>query len=607
MRLFLANPRRNRQSGVVLVWTVFAIFVVMGSTFVTASLARTADVRAQLAVDRTIAEAQSHAAAQAGAAAVAEALRLGAEPAATGSFVLDGQTLTYSVLRETAATQTQDASGLIRIRSVFRVEGAGSSGNVTRRTRQLVQASVIPIFQFAIFYENDLEFSNPAPWQIRGRVHCNSDIYVRTWNNLTFDTNYLRTAGSLFGTDSFPGYWTLPALLAPNIRRWVPDPFDPLETVDYAPLATVEDYDALGITSTGGLDSNFAGVDINGNGDFTDAGDYLPFLPATLADFSPVDPANGSTSTLQTSEHGVTSLEPPALDDISQFVTDAAGDYVYDSATDTYNPVPAGTGTHAKGSFFEKAGLVIESYSDGTWKAFDELGLEITADLAGVVTVSQIFDRRQAGGTTDSLDQVEVDMAALALTPHFPTNGLLYMAGQGSGTGTDVNAFTVKNAAELPAGLALVSPDSIYLQGDYNTVVPKPASAMADAINLLSNSWDNSKTAASGLPAATATTYNVSLISGDVASNSTTFSGGPHNLPRRHEDWAGVTETLNGSIVCPFRSKYATNPFHVGSNYYLPPNRVWSYDESNNTDTNLPPFTPTTVEVRSTASWTAQP
>ncbi len=607
MHRFPKNKAGGAQGGVVLVWTVFAVFVIMGSSIVTASLSRTANVRAQLAVDQAIAEAQSHAAAQAGTAYVAEALRLGAEPNATGSFVVDGQTLSYAITRETAATQSQDASGLIRIRSVFRVVGEGSSGRVTRQTRQLVQASVIPIFQFAIFYENDLEFYNPAPWEIRGRVHTNSDIFLKTWNHLTFDTNYLRAAGRVFGTEPFSTYGPLPPQLAPNIRRWVPNPFDPLESVDYSPLATLEDYNALGVVSSGGLDSNFAGHDIDGDGDFTGSGELLPFLPGTLADFSPLDPAVGSTSTLQTSEHGVTALQAPALSDISAFVPDAAGDYSYDPVADSYVPVAAGTGTHTKGDFNSKAGLVIESFSDGSWKAFDELGAEITADLAGVVTKSTIFDRRQAGASSTSLDQWEVDMAALALTPHFPANGLLYMTGQGAGPGTDVKAFTVKNAAELPAGLALVSPDSIYLQGDFNTILPKPASAMADAVNLLSNSWDNTKAPGSALPAATATEYNVSIIAGDVESNSSTFAGGPHNLPRRHEDWRGVPETLTGSIVCPFRSRYATGDFQVGSDYYLPPNRFWAYDERNNTDTNLPPFTPTIVEVRATASWTAQP
>jgi len=154
--------------------------------------------------------------------------------------------------------------------------------------------------------------------------------------------------------------------------------------------------------------------------------------------------------------------------------------------------------------------------------------------------------------------------------------------------------------------LSVVSPNSIFLQGDYNTVDPKPAAVIADAVNLLSNAWDNSKTRGD-LPDATETTYNVSVVAGDNASTAAGMSGGPHNLVRRHEDWRGIPEHLNGSIVCPFRSRFATGKFQVGSDYYIPPNRFWMFDERNNDLNTLPPYTPVTVEVQSTATWIAKP
>ncbi len=332
------------------------------------------------------------------------------------------------------------------------------------------------------------------------------------------------------------------------------------------------------------------GQDWGADGSFLEAGDELPFLAHTLDAWTPSDPADGTESTLQTGVHGVLPLSPPDVGSFDMYEPQAGGDFAFDSASSRYVPVPAGTGDFGKGEYMQQAGLVIQSYPNGTWKAFDKLGFDITSSLGSIVTPSTIFDRRQAEGSGDSLQQLEIDMAALVASPYCPDNGLLYMAGycDGDGTGTNVKAFTVKNAAELPKGLAIASPNSVYIQGDYNTIDPKPASVMAHAVNFLSNAWDNSKTQGN-LPAASETTYNVSVVSGDVAYSATTPSGGPYNLPRRHEDWDGVGGHLNGSIVCPFRSRYATSPWGWVA---ITTVRRTAFGPSTNATTTSPTFPP---------------
>ncbi len=197
---------KDRRSGIVLVWTVFAVFMVMGTIFVTATLARTASERADLTVSQAKAEALSHAALQAGTAQVAKSLRLGIDPPLAGSVVVDGHTVTFEITQETGPVEGETSNGLMQARSVFRVTGSGTADAISARSRRLVQASVIPIFQFAIFYENDLEFYNPAPWEIQGRVHTNSDMYLRTASKLIFDTNYLQAAGKMYGRAPHVGW-----------------------------------------------------------------------------------------------------------------------------------------------------------------------------------------------------------------------------------------------------------------------------------------------------------------------------------------------------------------------------------------------------------------
>lgn len=71
------------------------------------------------------------------------------------------------------------------------------------------KSRVIPLFQFAVFYENDADFSIPPDMTINGRVHTNGDLYL----NSAFDPLRLTingdvtTAGNLYrgNKDSRPG------------------------------------------------------------------------------------------------------------------------------------------------------------------------------------------------------------------------------------------------------------------------------------------------------------------------------------------------------------------------------------------------------------------
>ncbi|MDF1838839.1 MAG: hypothetical protein P1V35_13295, partial [Planctomycetota bacterium] len=160
----IPRPRHESQQGVILVWALFTVFVVMGSIFVTATLARTESVRAEFSVTQANADALSHAALEAATARIAESLRIGAEPPADGTFDVAGQSVSYTIERLSQDVNSQNNAGLLLSRAVFGVTGIGTSDDVTQRTQRVVQTSVIPIFQFAIFYENDVEFYNPAPW-----------------------------------------------------------------------------------------------------------------------------------------------------------------------------------------------------------------------------------------------------------------------------------------------------------------------------------------------------------------------------------------------------------------------------------------------------------
>ncbi|MGD0251737.1 MAG: hypothetical protein ABSC01_03460 [Verrucomicrobiota bacterium] len=189
-------------------------------------------------------------------------------------------------------------------------------------------------------------------------------------------------------------------------------------------------------------------------------------------------------------------------------------------------------------------------------------------------------------------------------------------------TSTTLPAVRVINGAMMPSqtaprGFTVATAMPIYVLGNYNsqnsygssvsqnsTTYTWPAGLMADAVTILSSNWNDGTT--SKLPAASAnTTVNAAILAGIVASTNANYSGGVENYLRTLESW-GSTRTLwyNGSIVAMFPSQYATNFWQQTGNYYDAPNRKWAFDTNFVQQAGLPPLTPQAKGVIR-ATWNA--
>ncbi|PIQ83196.1 MAG: hypothetical protein COV75_08655 [Candidatus Omnitrophica bacterium CG11_big_fil_rev_8_21_14_0_20_63_9] len=186
-----------------------------------------------------------------------------------------------------------------------------------------------------------------------------------------------------------------------------------------------------------------------------------------------------------------------------------------------------------------------------------------------------------------------------------PANGLVYATRDDAPSGQQpgvrlVNGSEVKRAG----GLTVVSNDPVYVQGNYNTVSKKPCAVIGDAMNLLSNNWNdaNSASSLSSRPA-TGTTINAAFIAGINTTTTGQYNGGLENYPRLHEKWDGQTLTIQGSFVSLWNSQIGTGPWSYGGMQYTAPIRNWAWDTSFGSGTNLPPFTPWSVEMDRGAWW----
>jgi hypothetical protein len=524
-------------------------------------------------------------------------------PPFEGEATINDRNVGYAVTPTGFNEIVTDASGIQTIVSGYSIRSTAEYGSIRETSTQIVNVEATPIFQFAVFYTNDLEI-NPGPsMTLGGRVHTNADLYLGCGGTLTMDTNYVRSVGRMFRNrkdDPSASKGTV------RIRRWVVNPYDGAEPSEYFDMNSRSQMDALGVVTVGGFDSQFVdGWDDNGDGDFYDSDDWLPWDLGALEYWSEPDfYVSGAGNTVKSAEHGVTEAVPPAIGSISMYEpteSGSGGDYDWNGASGEYVPVSPGTGAYDKGYYHENADLSIIAQTDGSWQAYDSGGVDVSGFLGGAVTVKDFYDARQST-SSDKIKVIEVDLGALNSSGVFPDNGLLYTASYGAGEGTDAKGVKLVNGSELAAPLTVVSENSMYVQGDYNTTNKVGASVIADAVNLLSNAWNDTKTLGT-LPAASDTTFNLAFITGNHDTIGSDYNGGLENLPRFHENWGGKSCNIYGSFVNTWTSKYATGLWKYGGDRYKAPGRNWHYDTAFNQVANLPPFTPLAVTAEDVVSY----
>ncbi len=172
-------------------------------------------------------------------------------------------------------------------------------------------------------------------------------------------------------------------------------------------------------------------------------------------------------------------------------------------------------------------------------------------------------------------------------------------------------------------GYSIASENGIYILGNYNatgvsavgtptpynqyTGAEVPASVVADAITILSETWKDGESFRNpfnlGTRVGTETTVRTALLMGDTMSSlkvaggpnggggDADLCGGVHNFPRFLENWG---DRLNycGSMIDLFNSRQHNGAHKDGSNTYSPPTRNWVFDSTFLDATRLPPGTP---------------
>ncbi len=417
-----------------------------------------------------------------------------------------------------------------------------------------MHSRLIPMFQFAVFYNKDLEILPGPNMSLNGAVHTNGDLYLDSGFTLTIN-GQITSAGDLFhGRKENNGCTGTARAYDPAAPRNLPTCAGRVEVTDPSPWNGMiqTDVDPVTVPSPDTFAPTPGAI-------YWDKADLRLVLNVNVA--------------------------PPAVQVRNvDGSTDAARSTTLATCFDSGNRV-----ARRVGNFYNNREATLIQLLD-----VNARGLLNCVHSNSLLELGRGIDDTTEGGLV------------LYLTVEGPASG-----GQNNyGVRVRNGAALASTVAGAPAirGLTVVSDQAVYIRGDYNSTNKKPASFLGDSINVLSNAWsDATSTQPLTNRVATVTTINAAFLGGtDVTGGAEgtagrdagEYNGGLENYPRFHEDWASRNFNYNGSFVSLGVPQHADGPWIYGGPYYTAPTRNWAYDTDFNDPANLPPLSPRFVYIR---------
>jgi hypothetical protein len=410
-------------------------------------------------------------------------------------------------------------------------------GNIVARVRRVFSKQQLSPWNFAIFYADPLEIHPGAPMTVTGWVHTNFNLYT-AHSNLTFADKVT------YASDWFVNF--LPGDQKHNGET----PASPVWPSNLPPARDLA-LQPFGMDST----SIFNTTDTNPNND-----NYHELIDVPVAGYT--DPLLG------------------------QRYWDQASVVI---KVDASNNITIG-----------------QPNSDGTITALNSSNSLYQMFSSAITTNQTIQDNREAASIRlVTLDISKIENNTSGLSPTYKSssfNGILYIYDSSNSSSTRRGVRLI-NGSKIPStGLTIASQNPIYIKGDFNTggaplsngspgdplnpqvsgYTRAPCAMIADAVNILSNSWNDANSGAgTSSRVATNTTVNAAILAGNVPTapvgGDGSYSGGAENFPRFLEDWSQATLTYYGSMVELYKSQQSMGEWGK-ANVYVPPTRRWYFD-----------------------------
>jgi hypothetical protein len=636
------------------------------------------------------------------------------------NYQFSGGTTNNNVIVECINTTTTNVlgppySGLQSVGATYEIianaKNVSSMYGITATVGQQVVLGQIPIFQFAIFYNDTLEIDPGANMNINGMVHGNTNIYVvpNSGVSLTF-SNDVSATGTLTlsenpldpssrpspGTTTFNGNHladvnplNLPVgtnvsgnttNVGANVNAilQVPPPGES-STSAIGTNRLYNQVDMIVTISNGNVITVTSGMAVNNAATTISSNQWSSFINTNgafynMRDGAEVAPVDINVGNLRQWSATNTVLRPllagirgsSQADVQSVFVVDQrflsntviTTNYSYTTNTTTmttggypgagtyYPPVTTNTSLTTAGTF-PSAGTYIPPVLSTNTTTATTTNYPATNTYVGSVSTATTLtttSSHPASGTYTGTITTNGSGGGRTYTYHLITGytyslitGYIYNGITGytyagiTGTSTNISYITnyfqyaepgvvLTNGATLPAnGLSVVTPDPLYVVGNWNVTNNSgqgkvqtydvsdtlPSAVYADAVTILSSAWNpNNSSNSISSRAAAPDTVNAAILTGNVPSDGTYYSGGVENFPRFQENWSGVNFYYNGSMVEMFTSQIANYPWPGTGTVYNPPNRYWAFDTNFSNPSKLPPLTPRVIYLNR-ARWSS--
>ena len=455
------------------------------------------------------------------------------------------------------------------------------------------RSQLIPMFQFAAFYNKDLEIAPGPNMTLDGRVHVNGDLYLNSGAQLAISGQVTASSGIFRGTKRDNGC-SGTVRVSDDDASTNPDP---------------------AMACSGGRTQLTNVFPWNGRVEY----DFDLLVTPPIESFDP-DSSYWQDADLRVVLNtwgAAPQLEVRAGALIDKGVIPPPLSWAEQAMTAALNTCTTANGYMVSAAPYAVANAARHIADPGTRAVEFSLGA--------------FFNNRENRGITLLEVDVEALMACISANEGvfgFPLSdtthgGLVWyftVLGQQSDNVNNAYGVRVRNGADLAdvdntvRGLTIVTDQALYVQGDYNRDGAnwRPASFLTDSLNVLSNGWnelgkdDRSSETNLNNRRAMNTEINAAFLSGTdttggvegSAGRGGAYNGGLENYPRFHENWSSRTLTYRGSFVSLSNSRYVNGPWRIGGRFYNAPTRNWGYDTRFNFANQLPPLSPRFVRLQ---------
>jgi hypothetical protein len=388
-----------------------------------------------------------------------------------------------------------------------------NTSNAASTVAALVEDQLIPVFQFGIFYQNDLEMLPGANMTFTGgRIHTNSDLYLNPDGSATLSIDSKVTSAN-------------------NIYHKRKDRVDIQRPVQIKDAASV--YQSMNIDSD---TANWASLSQTKWG-----------------------------GRVKNKDHGVRGLNLPEPTGTLDILGQGDGSMYRKSGLRILNGVA-----------HDKDGNVVDlRYYDPNQHTIDPGGT--TALNVNPLATTTFYDQREQTNITAievnvaKLKASPNAMAALNNPPPGEDPHVMYVSSNNQ------SVRLVSGSVLPDGGLTIASDKPLYIKGDYNVANKPASVFGDAVTVLSNTWNDSNSALAISSRTASNTTVNAAVMTGNRNTAGSQYSGGVENLVRFLENWTGKNFTYAGSLVCLWESQYARGNWVYGAPVYTAPNRNWSY------------------------------